>query len=63
MSPIKEQIIELIKGLPEDSTLEDIHYHLYVREKIEKGLQAIKEGHVISQEEAEKKVQERKYEL
>lgn len=58
MSPIKEQVIELIKALPEDSTLEDIHYHLYVREKIEKGLQAIKEGRVVSQEEAEKKVQE-----
>lgn len=58
MSPIKEQVIELIKALPEDSTLEDIHYHLYVREKVERGLQAIKEGRLVSQEEAEKKVQE-----
>lgn len=58
MSLIKGQIIELIKALPEDSTLEDIHYHLYVREKVERGLQAIEEGRVVSQEEAEKKVQE-----
>jgi predicted transcriptional regulator len=58
MSLIKGQIIELIKALPEDSTLEDIHYHLYVREKVERGLQAIDEGRVVSQEEAEKKVQE-----
>lgn len=58
MSLIKEQIIELIKGLPEDSTLEDLHYHLYVREKVERGLQAIEDGDVVSQEEAERKVQE-----
>ncbi|MBM4136035.1 MAG: hypothetical protein FJ241_04300 [Nitrospira sp.] len=58
MGFVKEQIIELIKALPDDSTLEDIHYHLYVREKIERGIQAIHEGRVVSQEEAEKKVQE-----
>lgn len=58
MSLIKEQIIELIKGLPEDSTLEDLHYHLYVREKVERGLQAIEDGDVVSQEDAERKVQE-----
>jgi len=58
MGFVKEQIIELIKALPDDSTLEDIHYHLYVREKIERGIQAIHEGRVVSQEESEKKVQE-----
>ncbi|MBI5192293.1 MAG: hypothetical protein HZA08_02490 [Nitrospirae bacterium] len=58
MSIIKEQIIELIKGLPEDATLEDLHYHLYVREKVGRGLQAIEDGNVVSQEEAERKVEE-----
>lgn len=58
MSSVKEQIIELIKALPEDSTLEDIHYHLYVREKVERGLKAIDEGRLVSQEDAEKRVQE-----
>jgi predicted transcriptional regulator len=57
MSHVKEQVIELIKSLPEDSTLEDIHYHLYVREKVEHGLKAIDEGRVISQEDAEKRVE------
>jgi len=57
MAHVKEQVIELIKSLPEDSTLEDIHYHLYVREKVEHGLKAIDEGRVISQEDAEKKVE------
>jgi predicted transcriptional regulator len=58
MSRIKDQVVELIKLLPDDCTLEDIQYHLYVREKVERGVQAIDEGQVVSQEEAERKVQE-----
>ena len=57
MAHVKEQAIELIKSLPEDATLEDIHYHLYVREKVEHGLKAIDEGRVVSQEEAGKRVE------
>jgi predicted transcriptional regulator len=56
--PIKEQAIELIRTLPDDCTLEDIHYHLYVRAKVERGIKAIDEGRLVSQEEAEKKVKE-----
>ena len=56
--PIKEQAIELIKSLPDDCSLEDIQYHLYVRAKVERGIRAIDEGRVVSQEDAEKKVGE-----
>ncbi len=56
--PVKEQAIELIKSLPDDCTLEDIQYHLYVRAKVERGIRAIDEGLVVTQEEAEKKVKE-----
>ena len=55
---IKEQAIELIKSLPDDCTLEDIQYHLYVREKVERGIKAVDEGKVVSQMEAENKVKE-----
>lgn len=58
MSVIKEQVINLIKSLPDDCTLEEIQYHLYVREKVEQGIRAIEEGRVVSQEEAEQKVKE-----
>ena len=37
MRALKDKIAELIHHLPEDSTLEDIQYHLYVLEKISKG--------------------------
>ena len=52
MSTIKDKVAELIHHLPEDSTLEDIQYHLYVLEKISKGQQSIKDGKGISNEEA-----------
>ncbi len=55
---MKEQAIELIRSPPNDCTLEDIQYHRYVREKVERGMRAIEEGRVVSQEEAEKQVKE-----
>lgn len=56
MSELKEQVLSMIRELPDDSTLEDIHYHLYVRAKVERGLKAIDEGRLFTQEEAESKV-------
>lgn len=56
MPIVKEQAINLIKTLSEDCMYEDIQYHLYVLEKIEKGIKAIDEGKFVSQDEAEKRV-------
>ncbi|TAN44706.1 MAG: hypothetical protein EPN22_05800 [Nitrospirae bacterium] len=56
MNAVKEQAISLIKTLSEDCTYEDIQYHLYVLEKVEKGIKAIDEGKFVSQDEAEKRV-------
>jgi len=58
MSPVKESAIRLIEALPDDCTLDGIHYHLYVREKIEHGLAAIDAGRVVTQEEAERRIAE-----
>lgn len=55
---IKSQAIDLIKNLPDQCSLEDIQYHLYVYEKVQRGLKTIEEGPLFSQEEAEKKVAE-----
>ena len=41
----------MIQNLPDDSTMEDIQYHLYVLDKIQKGQQAIHDGKGISHEE------------
>ena len=55
MSPIKESVIRLIESLPENCTLDDIQYHLYVREKVQRGLKAVEDGRIVSTEEAERR--------
>ncbi len=52
----KEEVLELLEQLPEDASLEDIQYHIYVRQKIQKGLDAAREGKVIAQEEVERRM-------
>lgn len=56
MNTAKEEVKKLIDRLPNDASFEDIQYHIYVREKIEKGLNDAREGRVISQEEIEKRM-------
>ena len=55
MKTAKEQVQEILQQIPEDSSLEDIQYHIYVRQKVEKGLEAAREGRVISHEEVVKR--------
>ena len=52
MKSTKENVEQMIRTLPDDSTMEDIQYHLYVLDKIQKGQQAIRDGKGISHEEA-----------
>ena len=56
MKTAKDEVRELLDLLPEDSSLEDIQYHIYVRQKIQNGLEAAREGKVISQEEVERRM-------
>lgn len=56
MKTAKEEVLELLDQLPEDASLEDIQYHIYVRQKIQNGLDARREGNVISQEEIERRM-------
>ena len=56
MSSVKEDAISLIHSLPDDCTIEDIQYHLYVRQKVHRGIAAIDQGRTVTQEEAEKRV-------
>jgi hypothetical protein len=56
---IKEEVIELIKKLPDDITLNDIIYHLYIKQKIIKGIQDIEQGKAIPHEEVMEKAKKR----
>ena len=46
----------LLERLPQDSTYEDIQYHLYVVEKIRQGVQRAEREGVLGQDDAELKL-------
>ncbi len=56
MITAKEEVRRLLDALPDDASFEDIQYHIYVREKIERGLDAVKNGQVTSQDDAEERL-------
>lgn len=55
MQTIKQTAHELIDHLPEQASWDDVMYALYVRQKLERSLQAASEGRVTSQEDAKKR--------
>jgi hypothetical protein len=56
MSTAKEEVQALLSKLPDDCSLEDIQYHLYVIEKVNNGLEAADSHGTISQEEVEQRL-------
>jgi predicted transcriptional regulator len=56
MGTPKEEVRKMLDQMPDDASFEDIQYHIYVREKIQRGLKDIEEGHVLSQEEVERRM-------
>ena len=56
MNTAKDEIKELLDKLPDDCTMEDVQYHIYVVEKINNGIERAKNEGTIGQEEAEKKL-------
>ena len=56
MSTAKEEVRKMLDRLPDDSSFEDIQYHIYVREKIEHGLEDLKAGRLLTQEEVERRM-------
>lgn len=54
MSTTKEKVQSLLSKLPDDCSVEDVQYHLYVLEKVRQGLVVTDHREtIISQEEAE----------
>ena len=56
MKNAKEEVRELLEHLPENASLEDIQYHIYVRQKIERGLEAVAQGKLLSLQEVERRL-------
>lgn len=56
MQTAKQEALQILKDLPDDITLEDIQYHLYVRKKVEKGLKEVEKGKILDEEEVAKRM-------
>jgi hypothetical protein len=56
MNTAKEEVETLLKHLPDDCSLEDIQYHLYVIEKVRHGLEIADTQGTISQADAEERL-------
>jgi predicted transcriptional regulator len=54
MSTAKETAKPLIDHLPDHATWDDIMYELYVKQKIEAGLQAVQEGRMVPHADAKR---------
>lgn len=55
MNTAKEEVRTLLDTLPDECALEDIQYHLYVVEKIQRGIARADIEKSLSQEEVERK--------
>jgi predicted transcriptional regulator len=55
----KEKVQELLTRLPDDCSLEDVLYHLYVIQAIERGLADAEAGRTIPHEEVVEQMRRR----
>jgi predicted transcriptional regulator len=56
MGSAKEEVRRILDHIPDSASFEDIQYHIYVREKIGRGLEEVEQGRVVSQEEVERRM-------
>ena len=56
MKTAKQEVQELLDSLPDEASLEDIQYHIYVRQKVQKGLAAAAAGATIPHEEVARRM-------
>jgi len=56
MSTAKEEVEALLSKLPDDCSIEDIQYHLYVIEKVRHGLETADSQGTVPQEEVEQRL-------
>ena len=53
---VKEQVRKMLDQLPDDCSLEDIQYQLYLIEKVQRGLKSIDDGKGIPHEQVKKQL-------
>ena len=54
MSSAKADTVSMLQSLPDDSSFEDIQYHLYVLEKVKRGISRAGSERTLSHEDVKK---------
>jgi hypothetical protein len=55
----KQVVRELLEKLPDDCTLDDVLYHLYVLQRLSQGCLEAESGQVVPHEEVERQLRQR----
>lgn len=56
MATAKQDARKILNGLPEGASLEDIQYHLYVLQRVQRGREDVKAGRIVPQDEVERRL-------
>lgn len=56
MNAAKQEALETIGKLPEDTDMDEIMYRLYVLDKIRKGQKAVEQGRTVASEELKRDI-------
>ena len=56
MQPAKQEALEAIGKLPDDTDMDEIMYRLYVLDRIRKGQEAVEQGRTVSSEELKREI-------
>lgn len=56
MRSAKDEVNSLLQKLPDDASLEDIQYHLYVLEKVRRGLERAESEGAVSHDAAKQRL-------
>jgi predicted transcriptional regulator len=59
MKSAKDEVLEILEQVPDDASLEEIQYRIYVRQRIDRGLKDLDEGRAISHQEMEARMSRR----
>jgi len=56
MNVAKSEVQHLLNNMPDECDIEDLHYRLYVLEKIKRGQEAVKNGDTLTQDEVKDRI-------
>ncbi|WP_371196427.1 hypothetical protein [Glaciecola sp. SC05] len=56
MNVAKSEVQHILNNMPDECDIEDLHYRLYVLEKIKRGQEAVKNGATLTQDEVRDRI-------